>query len=245
MEPNLSTPDKDRERSTTDQAEGVFPYLINNAGFIDRVDCSSRGRRRKRLRGPITPVCNLAIGGPGRLYARSMHFVFDLGANRGEFRYGLRLRYPWAPESRIMLRAVGTPVTAAELCITEDSLLWKHHYTYFSAVELTFDISNSSLCSVAQQFVLGRRKLKRFVDRKGNATFYLGSANSPWQVRAYQKAENIVRLEFILRLRFLRAHGIRRAPDLLKLRRVPLLNRILPPCPLRRLLRKMQRALIW
>jgi hypothetical protein len=48
----------------------VYPHLSNNAAFIDKVVIEVRGTRRKKSLRKIMKECNLAIGGPGRYYAR-------------------------------------------------------------------------------------------------------------------------------------------------------------------------------
>jgi hypothetical protein len=110
---------------------------------------------------------------------------------------------------------------------------------------LTFDISDYEVGEIYRKLLIGNRLIREFSDADGHQTFYLGSPKSNLQLRVYQKTEVIVRLEFVLRLSFLRSHNIQHPADLLTLSSINLWNKILPPCLLRKKLQKMQRALKW
>jgi hypothetical protein len=76
-------------------------------------------------------------------------------------------------------------------------------------------------------------------------SLYFGLPTSRWQLRVYQKTDAIVRVEFVLRLSFLRSNMIEQPVDVLKLSEMELWRRILPPCSERRTLRDMHRSLFW
>jgi hypothetical protein len=227
------------------ESDGVFLYLIDQAAFIDRAILSIDGKKRKRPHAAIEILQNLPIGGPGRLYARSLHFRHLYGGNPGELKYGTLSNFSSVPSLMLVLRSSDTPLTAAQVVIMENSLLRRNFRAYLSTVELTFDISGYEVHEICQKLVAGNRLVRNFLDDEGRETLYIGSPKSSRQLRVYQKTEDVVRLEFVLRLSFLRNESIQQPCDLLKLSNAEMWQKILPPCPLRKRLRKMQRALMW
>jgi hypothetical protein len=89
-----------------------------------------------------------------------------------------------------------------------------------SALELTFDFTGTSIDEVRQLPIHRAKGVRVLIDGRGWQTIYIGSPRSAWQVRIYQKTKSVVRLEFVLRRRFLSRHGIKRPEDVLLLRRI-------------------------
>lgn len=88
-----------------------------------------------------------------------------------------------------------------------------------SIAELTTDLSGVSVGDLRRRAVHGAR-LTTFLrnPETGATTHYVGSKNSSWQGKFYDKADGVVRVEFTLRRAFLRRKQIRRPAELLKLR---------------------------
>src|SRR5438128_541703 len=211
--------------------DGVFSNLIDQASFIDKVVLSVRGKKRKRPQAAIETVQNLAIGGPGRFYGRALHFNCRDGGNPGELRYAPLTHFPSVPPLRLILRSVSTPLNSEQVTLTEISLVRFDFSSYVSAVELTSDVSGYEVGEIRRTLILGNRSIRDFSDAEGRETVYLGSPKSSLQLRLYQKTKTIVRLEFVLRLPFLRSNEIQHPADLLILSSASLWNKILPPCP--------------
>lgn len=229
------------------ETSGVFPYLANTASFVDRIDISLYGERRRRIAPPIQILRNPAIGGrgEGRFYARCIHCLCGLGGNPVELRYGRTRPFPSVPPLRLILRAHETPLSAAQVVTVRDLLVRRGFRSHISSLELTSDLRGVKLCEVCRRLIIGRRSIRKFKDEAGHETVYLASPTSPWQFRAYQKTDEIIRLEFVLRRSFLRHNGICEPSDVLKLENLGLWRMILPPCRERRILRAMHRHLIW
>jgi len=224
---------------------GVFPHLIGHSAFVDRIGLSIWGRRRKRLPSSIQILDNPAIGGPGRLYARSIHASFLPTRNPLELRYGRTRPYPHVPQLRLFLRSEKTPLTAAQVIAALLALVRKNARIHLSVLEWTFDLDDFDFGYVRSHLVPGRRSLRKFSDDDKKRTLYLGCPTSPWQLRVYEKAETVLRIEFVFRLPFLRAHGIEQPVDVLHLRNVDLWRGVLRGARLRSQMNRMQRQFIW
>src|SRR5258706_13993967 len=72
---------------------GVFAPLINNAAFVDKLVLGIHGKLRRQLPKTIRKTANLAIGGPGRPYARSLHGIYLPAEIPFELKYGRNRTY--------------------------------------------------------------------------------------------------------------------------------------------------------
>jgi hypothetical protein len=223
--------------------DGVFPHLVGTSAFIDRVDISILGHRRLRPKHPIQVIQNLPIGGPGRLYSRSLHAVCVFGKNPVESRYGRRRRY--LPPLRMTLRSEHTPLTSAQVATAQDCLARRGYRSYLTSLEVTADIYSRGPQEILNHLLPGRRSLREWTDERGRRSLYLGRPSSSWQLRIYEKTGAIVRIEFVLRRNFLRASGVRQLADVLAVGRLGLGRMIFPPCAIREVLRRMHEDLIW
>jgi hypothetical protein len=91
-----------------------------------------------------------------------------------------------------------------------------------SSLEVTFDVTGATVDYILQHLIHRAHGGVRVVSDGKCRTIYVGSSRSAWQVRIYEKRRGVVRLEFILRRRFLARHGINRPEDALLLRRLRL-----------------------
>ena len=206
----------------TIKTSGVFNYAVNRAAFIDKVIVDVKGTRRTRSIPRVRKQQNLAIAGPGRFYARVMRGIDAVAGNGLQLKYGLMRRFENLSPFVLTLWADSRPVTCAGVLCALDSLLRLGHKSTISAVELTFDTESIPVWRFARELCTRARMITEIYNNGLLATLYVGSARSPLQVRIYRKTFSIVRVEFVLRSVFLRAHGIRRPPDLLLLRKVDL-----------------------
>ena len=89
-----------------------------------------------------------------------------------------------------------------------------------SQVELTFDVTGTTIDYVRQHLIHRAQSDARVLSDGERITIYVGSPRSAWQVRIYEKTITVLRLEFILRRSFLSRHGINKPEDLLLLRKL-------------------------
>ena len=200
--------------------DGIFEYMTDRIAFVDRVDLSVWGRRRKKPKASISILEGFSIGGPGRIYAYSAHGVCHATRNRFEHRYGV-LRWPQTvPPSRVILYSNGTPLSYANVECVLDALLRRGWRTRLSRVELTFDLSEPSVRFFRRHVVTPARKLTFLTNDRGDS-FYAGTRKSDWQLVVYDK-EPVVRCEFILRRGFLRGVGVNFPHQIVQLRTMDL-----------------------
>jgi len=146
---------------------------------------------------------------------------------------------------RLVLLSESAPLTLAQASLAEECLLRRGFRGGVSSLELTFDVWDTTVQDFRRKLLIGSRSFREFQDPAGRQTLYLRTPTSPWQLRVYQKTQSIVRLEFILRLPFLRAHDIHQPLDVLRLAKLELWPALLPSCEERTLLRHMQQRLLW
>lgn len=204
------------------KVEGIFAHVIDRAAFIDRAEFGVWGTRRTRILPDVAAGPSRAIGGEGRLYARSIHGVCTSTGNTFELRYG-RMR-PWraVPPFRLVLIAQQLPLTGAQLDLVTGSLLRRGYRFRASRLELTFDVSDFAVSYFRQRVFTSARRITELRDDSERETFYVGGPRSPWQLCVYQKDDSMVRLEFRFRRGFLRAEGIEEPNTVLHLRQMDL-----------------------
>lgn len=200
---------------------GVYADLANARAFFDKVVLNIRGTLRKRPQPRLRGKKSLAIGGPGRFYARCLPRRDSLSHNKLQLKYGLLRRFGNISPYVFSMWAGGSPVTLSAVVLALEALFRSGYRATVSAVELTFDVAGISLESLAGE-LCARAGVRWFSDKDGRETLYVGSPRSPYQLRIYQKTWSIVRIEFVLRNGFLRRCGMRRPQDLLLLKRAPL-----------------------
>jgi len=209
-----------RVDKSTETAE-VFPHLVNQAAFVDKVVAEIWGSRRKRSIPRIIGKSNVPIGGPHSFYARCLSRRHALSGNPLQLKYGRMRNYANLSPLKLTMFTLGSPITCADLLMSLDGLLQRGYRVVISSVELTFDTQGiplgtfgRDLCSCAH--------VTEVEDASGRTTIYVGGSRSPWQLRIYHKTYFTVRVEFIVRSRFLRALNIRRPQDLLLLKKADL-----------------------
>jgi hypothetical protein len=209
------------DRSESAATVGIFPYLVNRAVFVDKVVAAVWGTRRKRSIPRIVGERNFAIGGPKSFYARCKPRRHSVSDNDLQLKYGLMRKYGNLSPLKLTMIASGSPITSADLSLTLDGLLHQGYRSLISLVELTFDTEGVSLDRFGRE-LCSRAQIREFQNGRGKVSLYVGGPRSPWQLRIYNKTPWIVRLEFVLRNVYLRAHHIRRPQDVLFLRKTDL-----------------------
>jgi hypothetical protein len=205
------------------QTGGVYPYLTNSAAFVDKVVVSVRGLRRKKSKTGIAEEQNLAVGGPGSFYARCIRGKSTLSGNPLQCKYGVMRRYGNLSPFVVTVRADRVPISCADVLLVLDGFMRAGYKAKVSAVEMTFDTRDIPLARFTRDLCTRARLFKEFDGDQGS-TVYVGGANSPWQLRIYQKTFSVVRIEFILRSTFLRSHNIFAVQDVYRLRKTKLWN---------------------
>jgi len=122
------------------------------------------------------------------------------------------------PDGKVVFRSEKTILTGAQIIRDMGNLFPTKTRFEFSQVEFTFDVSAAALATIRRQAIHRARQTCSLVDDTGRRTLYVGSRHSPWQLRVYDKAERIVRIEFVFRREFLFKNGLLHPIDLLKLR---------------------------
>jgi hypothetical protein len=92
----------------------TYPHLINTAAFIDKVVINVWGTRRKKTTELTVEDRNLAIGGPGGVYARCSRRRSAASGNRLQFAYGVLRRYPNLSPYKVTLWAGKHPAMCAD-----------------------------------------------------------------------------------------------------------------------------------
>jgi hypothetical protein len=201
----------------------IFDDLVNRAAHFDRIAVNLSGQMSnwQEFKGDVLVHNiflgeNVAIGGEKRPYAR-MQVAQSSDGVEIRFKYARQLYY--VPPCRLLLRSVRTPIRA---CHVEEAICGFMDASNYSAciseVELTFDIRCSSIELVSRQVATRMTRYRLMEDESGRKTFYFGGPRSYSQLRIYQKATQVVRIEVILRLPFLRARKIKIISDVAALR---------------------------
>jgi len=201
---------------------GVFESLVNRASFVDRIVMSVWGIRRCRPLGGICTGPSRAIGGEKRLYARSIPIALPVVGNHGELRYG-RLR-PWKPipQFRLVMHSVDSPLDQIQVDGVLSNLMRCRYRCAVSLIEMAFDTRGIPIQFFGQHLFTNARKLSLWSDLFGRQTLYIGAPRAAWQLRIYQKTDDIVRLEYVLRRPFLSHLSVHLLEDVLLLKHVDL-----------------------
>jgi hypothetical protein len=205
--------------------DGIFQYLLNSAAFFDKIAVAVWGTRRKRIMPQIKGQANIPIGGPRSHYARCMPRRHVVTGNRLQLRYGLMRPYQSLSPFALTMWAGESPVTCADVMRALDGLMRRGYKAVISHAELTFDTKGIPLWRFGRDLCT-RARVTVQVGGDGRETLYVGGTRSPWQVRIYTKGCTTIRVEFILRSAFLRAHGIHEPQDLLLLKKAQLWSRL-------------------
>ncbi len=203
-------------------SDGVFQYLIDRAAFLDRVELSIWGTRRRRAIKHVSLMPTFAIGGPKSFYARAANGFCRATGNTFQLRYGVMRWFRRVPPYRLILYSNATPLSYAQVELIVKALVRGGFRAQVSKIELTFDLSETSVGFFIRHAQTRARRTRRLRDEFGRRTFYVGGARSQWQLRVYDKADLVTRFEFIFRRAFLRRIGIRYPHELVFLRRANL-----------------------
>lgn len=214
----------DRGRVEDATISGVFPPLINHAAFVDKLVLGIKGKLRKRVPKTIDKKTNLAIGGPGRPYARSLHGIYLPAGIPFELKYGRNRTYRNLFEAKFTARSERMPISLEDVTDTVNCLFRKGNRIVLNGVEFTSDVS-VPFRYFENHIMTRAHSVRTLIDDHGRQTLYAGSPGGEWMLRVYQKAEATTRVEFVLRRSFLAKQGINGVEGLGGLRDVPL-NRL-------------------
>lgn len=202
--------------------KGVFPEVLNRHAFFDKVVVSVWGEK-KEVSGPhVRDAVNHAIGGEGRNYARKEGGVLASSGNSYDLVYGPMRLIGILPPMSLTIRSDGAPTTETMIREGIDAVCEECSRTSISEVELTFDFTGHPIDFFRRSIFSSAHRFASLRDQHGRETHYFGGVTSPLEVCVYQKTNQVVRLEFILRRPFLRKHGITKVGELEKLRRLNL-----------------------
>jgi len=180
-----------------------FGYLVAYAPFVDTLEISVYGDRRRKTLPNVRSGLDSPIGSSRSNYARSQRCTCCVTGNPIEHRYGPFGRNKHrVPPHRIILRSETVPLTVWSVLSVLNALFKAGYRAVVSKCEITFDTR------IPVRFLLNHTCCLRTRRRFSESSVRFGSPGSGWQVRIYQKAPSVVRLEFVLRREALRAHGI-------------------------------------
>jgi len=132
--------------------------------------------------------------------------------------YGKYAVYKNLPAIMLKIFSDHCPVTLGEVTEVERALLRAGFDDTVSVVELTSDVTGTTVADLASRYIGRATTVTALRDAKGFKSVYFGSKNSPSQLRIYDKYGGVVRAEWVLRLGFLRAHEINQQNEIIKLR---------------------------
>jgi hypothetical protein len=211
---------------TTSEVGGVFPRLLNQKSFLDKLVVGIRGRRKDAPGLAVEMTSSKAIGGGKAKYARMQSGVISASGNSFDLLYGPMQLTAIIPPLLLTLRSDAAPITVEEITEVTDAICEEKWSASISSLELTFDFIGLPIEFFRRTIFSSAHRYRMICDEKGWRTYYVGGRTSPWQVRIYQKTEEVVRVEFVLRRPFLRQHGITEIADLEKLRNIDLRKRL-------------------
>jgi hypothetical protein len=192
---------------------GVFESLINNVAFVDKMTLGIHGKLRKRFSKKIEKTENLAIGGPGRPYARSLHGIYAPTGNPVEVKYGRNRVYRNLFDAKVTVRSERRPLSFAEVTEVLACLFCKGFRRSMSGTEFTCDVS-IPFRFFENHILTKARSVRTLEDDRGRQTLYAGAPGGQWMLRVYQKTKSTTRVEFVLRNEFLLRAEINDLADL-------------------------------
>jgi len=130
------------------------------------------------------------------------------------------------PPYRLVLYSDQTPLSCAQVVLVLTSLMRLGFRVQVSRLELTFDLTGTSVEFFIRNALTTARQRRILRDECGRRTLYLGGPRSHWQLCAYVKTDSVTRFEFRLRLSALRKLGIRQPHQIVFLRQADLLGQL-------------------
>ena len=205
---------------------GIFPEASDIRCFVDVTLISVFGNIRSKMGPAAANLRSFAIWSLEGLYARAISAIHSHTGNPLQLRYGPTRWFRRVPSARLQLRSEERPLTMAECESVLDAVMEPGYRILVSFVELTWDIHDIDIDDAFRYAFTTARRFRELKDEYGWKTKYLGSPTSPWQVRMYQKAADVLRIELVLRRSFLKAHGIESLADVERLRSMDLSKKL-------------------
>jgi hypothetical protein len=202
------------------KTDGIFDFSVDTTAIVDTAYVSVRGQGLSpRLEGLVNAKNTASFSKKSR-YARVMTAEIGDTGNPIQAAYakaGEKAALTAIPDAMVIFRSEKAILTGVEIMRDMGNLFPTARFE-FSLLEWTFDVSSPGLEIIRRQAIHLARRTCSLRDDTGRCTHYIAARASAWQIRAYQKTENIVRIEFILRRPFLVKNGFLHPIDLLKLR---------------------------
>ena len=186
---------------------GLFSHLVDVGSFIDRT-VFSIWCNGSPVADQILEAKNFPILSDNSFYARCLSGRWALTGNPINAKYGKATRLPAVPPCQLIARSEQVPLTGSQIHLLIQDLLPKASRVEVSELEFTRDLQGLSVDYFRRRMVHRAHKRKTKVDAMGRKTFYIGSRISPWQIRIYDRAPDIVRFELVLRRGFLVGRGL-------------------------------------
>jgi hypothetical protein len=196
----------------------VFARCVGKAAFVDKIVLSCSERPSDGFEEFLSNFETHGVLHRRARYSRRVSASENLTENPVRIIYGRVHKFPNLPQAQLTIQSERLPVTAAQALLIAKRLMNAGSSMKVSSLELTFDLRVGTVAGILDHIVHRAKRERLLVDAQGRRTLYVGSPKSLWQVRVYQKTRSIVRIEFILRQRFLSKYEIRQPEEVLLLR---------------------------
>jgi hypothetical protein len=202
----------------------VFSLTVDKAAFVDRIVVGVGSALKENFDTELLDPISTGIFRPGSLHSRRVSGRCPTTENPVTVVYGRTRKFKNLPEALFGVRSERVPATGAQVKWLLQRITRKSPAHYVSSLELTFDIRDVSPAYIARHLIKRARGEVRTVSDGKRDTLYIASPRSAWEVRVYEKRQDVLRIEFVLRRTFLARHGINSLEDVIALRRLPIWN---------------------
>ena len=196
---------------------GVFPDLINNRSFVHRIVVGVNTDEPPVIEN-FEGALNAAGLSKNSFHSRYLSGVWPKNGNRFRLGYGKASKFSAVPDAILTMFSDEMPVTAAQVDLLLAELFRGQKKKRMALVELTSDLEGVTVNQLMRQVLHKARRTKFIEDSQGCKTLYIGARKSDAQIKFYDKAPGVVRIEHTLRRGFLRRHGIRMPSEVFKLK---------------------------
>jgi len=209
-----------RLTAPSSNGNGIFDFAVDTAAIVDTARISVFGDGLSPELDGLADIKNTASLSPKSRFARCLTATIRDTENPLKAVYGKAGKQAGLtaiPDGMVIFRSEQAILTGTQIMRDVGNLFPGASRSEFSLLEFAFDV-RSRLEAIRTQGVHSARKTRLLRDDNGRRTYYIGSRLSAWQLRVYDKADGIIRIEFVFRRPFLVKNDLLRPIDLLRLR---------------------------
>jgi hypothetical protein len=194
--------------------EHIFPEAVDRAAFFDRIVVSVDGEPRSHPKHGVVIRRRSILAASN--YSHVNEYRFASIPNIVYTKYAPIRAF--IPKFVLTFHSSEQPLLKEHVESVLEGLFYKEWSATVSEVEFTCDVRCKSAKKLNSVLFTRARRFRKRSDSRGAETYYYGGPSSPWQLRVYDKCQDIVRVEFVLRRDFLRSVGINSLAELEKVR---------------------------